>query len=60
MNSDFGDTTNIKNVTAEIKVHSEKNSKISDFNWENWIKAMKISSSKAVHRYRERKVTVFM
>lgn len=40
-----------KNVTAEIKVQSEKSSETSDFNWENWIKAMKISSAKVVHRY---------
>lgn len=30
-----------KNVTAEIKVQSEKSLETSDFNWENWIKAMK-------------------
>lgn len=40
-----------KNVTAEIKVQSEKSLETSDFNWENWIKAMKISSAKVVHRY---------
>lgn len=41
----FGDTTNNKNITAKIKAESEEN-QTSDFNWENWIKAMKISSPK--------------